>query len=71
MELSFGLLTLTLGYEWLALIDIAAALNYSGAAASHALVLTFTPAAATNDLDSYALVYILTSTIFFAYPLLQ
>lgn len=69
VELSFGLLTLALGYEWLALIAIA--LNYSGAAAFHALVLTFTPAAATNDLDSYALVYILTSTIFFAYPLLQ
>lgn len=52
-----------MGYYWLSLVGIAAALNYSGTAAFHALVLAFTPATSTNDLDSSALVYILTSSI--------
>ena len=70
-ELCFSLLTLALGFEWLSLIGIAAALNYSGAAACHALVLTLTPAALPGDLDTSALASILMASVLFAYPLLH
>lgn len=72
-EIAIGLVTLMLSYQWLSVISIAAALNYTAVAAIHAIILLFVDQDGTKyfDSDSRALYEILGTCVFFAHPLQQ
>jgi len=72
-EVIFGLTTLSLGYEWLSMIAIAAALNYTAVAAIHAIILFFVKSSTPLyfSYDQNVLYVILIASVLFAHPLQQ
>ncbi len=70
-EMLYGLLALTLDYEWQSAIAMAAALNYTAVAAIHALVLFLMPQNSVLDPDNIALFYILIVSVLFVHALQQ
>ena len=71
VEVFFGLLCLSLSYEWLSVISIAAALNYTAVAAIHAIILVIVGSQRTiyYTYDLQALYEILGTSVLLAHPL--